>query len=167
MDRIALAAAEWNRARESLLAEFPELADDAEALADTLDGEVQALGVVARLIRDAREDDAMADALTPMQRDMAERKSRLSSRADKRRDIALKLMNAIGERKIVRPDFTASVRAVPPKVIVMDDAALPDDVCKFERKPDRGAIKEALERGEAVAGAVLGNGSETLTIRTK
>lgn len=167
MDRLSLAAAEWNRVRDSLLAEYPELADDSDALTDTLDGEAQALDLVARLIRDAREDDSMADALTPMQRDMAERKSRLASRADKRRDAALKLMNAIGERKIVRPDFTASVRAAPPKVIVTDDAALPDAVCKFERKPDRSAIKEALERGEAVAGAMLGNGSETLTIRTK
>lgn len=167
MDRIALAAAEWNRLRESLLAEYPELADDTDALADTLDGEAQALDMVARLIRDAREDDAMADALAPMQRDMAERKSRLASRADKRRDAARRLLTAIGERKIIRPDFTASVRAVPPKVIVTDDTALPDEVCKFERKPDRAAIKEALERGKAVAGAMLGNGTETLTIRSK
>lgn len=163
--RLGMIVAEWQRVREGLLAAFPDI--DPETLADTVDGETQALDVVARLIRDAREDDALADALGAMQHDMAERKARLASRADKRRAAALDLMNAIGERKITRPDFTASVRAVPPKVIVMDETALPDALCKFERKPDRTAIKEALEQGETVTGAMLSNGTETLTIRTK
>lgn len=163
--RINLAVAEYLRIREGLLAEFPDI--DPETLTDTLDGETGIYDIIDRFIRDARQDDAMAEALSPMQRDMAERKARFTARAERLRDAALKLMNTIGERKIIRPDYTASVRTVPPKVIVTDETALPDPVCKFERKPDKAAIKEALEQGKTVTGATLSNGTQALSIRTK
>ena len=123
--------------------------------------------MIARFIREGREDEAMAAALDAMMKDMGERKARFKSRADRKRGIALSLMHAIGERKIERPDFTASIRSVPPKVEIIDEAALPDVLCKVTRSPDKAAIKEALARGVQVPGAELGNGGESLTVRTK
>lgn len=165
--RIARLAEEYRRQRDGLLAAFPDLAEDEEALTDTLDGITDTGDFIARICRQAREDEAMASGLATMLRDMGERKSRLMSRAEKRRAIAMALMNAIGERRIVRPDMTITVQPGRMAVVVTDDTALPDSLCKVERRPDKPAIREALERGEAVAGAVLSNGTETLTIRTK
>ena len=165
--RLSQIAAEYRRHREALLADYPELADDDQALSDTLDGETDAIDVIARFIREGREDEAMAAALDAMMKDMGERKARIRSRADRRRGIALSLMQAIGERKVERPDFTASIRAVPPKVEITDEAALPDALCKVTRAPDKVAIKQAIEHGDQVPGAVLGNGGESLTVRTK
>ena len=165
--RVGILAEEYRRHRDSLLAEYPELAEDELALADTLDGITNAGDFIALFCRMAREDEALAGGLGNMLRDMGSRKSRLMARAEKRRAIVMALMNAIGERKIVRPDMTISVRASRPSVLVTDEPALPDSLCKVERRPDKTAIKEALERGEAVAGAVLSNGTETLTIQTK
>lgn len=159
-------AAEYQRQRESLLAQFPELADDAETLADTLDGITYAPDLIARLIRDAREDEASAEAVAGMARDMTDRRTRLTNRANRRREAALALMSALDLPKLERPDFTASIRSVPPKVEIIDETALPENLFKIVRSPDRTAIKDALQHGP-VAGASLSNGGQTLTIRTK
>lgn len=158
---------QYRRLRSELLAEFPELIDDGETLRDTLEGETDLPGVISEFIRNARRDEAMADGLGTLIKDEQERKSRIQARADKRRHIAQALMTAIELRKIEQPDFTASLRFVPPKVEISDEAALPDQFAKIIRTPDKIAIREALARGDAVPGAVLGNGSETLTIRTR
>jgi hypothetical protein len=157
---------EYRRQREGLLAEFPELAEDIDTLADTLEGISMAPDLIAEFIRNAREDEANAEALASMMRDMADRKQRFIARADKRRQAAMNVMNAIEMRKLEMPDFTASIRVVPPKVEIINDTLLPDELCKFVRTPDRTAIKEALANGP-LAGAHMSNGSETLTIRTK
>lgn len=164
--RAAAFAAEYQRQREALLAAYPELADDATALTDTLEGITYAPELIASFIRDAREDEAMAEAVSGMARDMSERKSRLTNRANRRREAALALMSAIDLPKIEQPDFTASIRNVPPKVEIIDETALPDALCKTIRSPDKAAIKEALANGP-IAGAQLSNGGQSLTIRTK
>jgi hypothetical protein len=164
---LAALTAEYRAMRDALLAEFPELADDGETLSDTLEGETNLPDVLADLIRSARRDEAMADGLGTIIKDNHERKSRLQARADKRRRMVLALMNAVEMGKLEQPDFTASVRRVPPGVVVTDEAALPDDYCRITRAPDKTKLRDALGRGEAIPGATLGNGSDTLTIRTR
>lgn len=163
--RVEPAVAEYVKLRAALLAEFPELADDEQALADTLEGEASAPDLVAAFIRDARHDEALADALHTMQSDMGKRKLRLALRAERRREAALKLLNLLGLRKLEQPDFTASIRAVPPRVEILDEAALPDSLCKITRSPDKAAIKTALATGP-ITGAQMSNGGEALTVRT-
>lgn len=162
----AALAAEYLRQREALLAAFPELADDVQALADSLEGFTDAPDVIARFVRDAREDEALAGSLGNMLRDMGERKARLIARAERRRLAAQRLMEACQLRKIELADFTASIRAVPASVTITDETALPDSLCKFVRSPDKAAIKTALLAGP-VGGAVLNSGGQSLTIRTR
>lgn len=164
--RTAAFAAEYQRQRDALLVQYPELAEDADTLADTLDGITAAPDMIAKLIRDAREDEASAEAVAGMARDMTERKTRLSNRANRRREAALALMSVLDLHKLERPDFTASIRNVPPKVEIIDEAALPDSLIKIVRTPDKTAIKEALQHGP-VAGAQLSNGGQSLAIRNK
>jgi len=155
----------YQRQRDQLLAEYPEMSEDPILLSDTLEGMFDTNTVIASFIRRAREDEANADALAGMLKDMGARKSRLQSRADKCRATALELMNTVGIRKLEQPDFTASIRSVPPKVEIDDDAAVPDELCKVVRMPDKTKIKEALSNGP-VDGAHMTNGGETLTLRT-
>lgn len=165
--RITILAEEYRRQRDGLLAAYPELIEDEAALTDTLDGITDAGDFIARFARFAREDEAMAKALGSMQSDMAERKSRLEARAEKRRSVALALMSAIGERKIVRPDLTITVQPGRPAVRITDETQLPDAFFRIAKAPDKTAIRESIERGEPVSGAVLSNREETLTIRSK
>ena len=158
---------QYRRLKTDLLVEYPELIEDGETLADTLEGETDLPDVIAGFIRNARRDEAMAEGLGELIKDEQDRKSRIGARADKRRRIALSLMNAIEMIKLEVPDFTASVRRVPPKVEITDEASVPDAFVKITRTPDKTAIKEALGRGDTIPGACLGNGSETLTVRTR
>ncbi len=151
--------------RELLLQEFPELLEDQQALDDTLEGISYLPDIIANIIRDAREDETTVTVLAMMIREMSDRKARFAVRAERRRSMAQHLMEAIDLRKLEQPDFTASIRAVPPKVEIEDDM-IPDVLCKFVRVPDKTAIKAALAEGP-VAGARMSNGGETLSIRTK
>lgn len=159
--------AEWKRIRDSLLALFPELNDDEETLTDTIDGESGALDAIASLVRSAREDEANAKALGDMLSDMRERKQRLSNRADKRREAATQIMEAIGVKKVERADFTASLRKVGPPLVITDEGKLGDAWFKITRTPDRTAIKQLLEHGGELEGAMLGNPSLGMTVRFK
>ena len=119
------------------------------------------------MLRNARRDEAMAKGLAELIKDETDRKSRLQDRADRRRQIVFRIMQSVEMGKIEAPDFTASIRRVPPSVIVTDEDSLPDQYGRITRSPDKTALKEALGRGEAVPGASLSNGNETLAIRSR
>lgn len=163
----SILVSEYLRQREALLAAFPELTEDVQALADTLEGETAAPDVIASFIRAAREDEAMAGALTTMIREHQDRRSRLEARADKRRAAAQAIMEACHLRKVELPDFTASISAGRRKVIITDEFAIPDDFCETERRPRKTDIKVALEDGADVPGAALSNAEPVLMVRVK
>lgn len=163
----ATVAAVWRAERDKLLAAYPELAEDEAALVDTLDGETEALDVVRSLIRSGREDEATAEAVRTIRQDNMSREERFRNRADRKKQAALALMQAIGVRKVEAPDFTASITANPPKVVILDEAALPRSLGTESWSPDKRAIGAELIAGRDVPGAVLTNGGETLTRRFK
>jgi hypothetical protein len=167
MMNLTALAEQYRRFREDLLREHPELVDDGETLADTLEGIADLPDVLAAFIRNARRDEAMASGLAELIEGETSRKARLLARAAKRRHIVHALMESVEMGKLEQPDFTASIRSVPPKVEITDEAALPDSYVRVVRSPDKTAIKDALKRGEPVPGAVLGNGSTTLTVTTR
>lgn len=158
---------QYLRLRDELLDAHPELREDEQTLTDTLDGETELTDTVSRFIRQALEDEDLAEALNARKKDMEERRTRLMARADKRRAVAMALMDAVGMRKLEQPDFTAGVRNTPAKVVVTDEAAIPDNYCKITRAPNKLALRDALERGQEIPGVSLGNGSQTLSVRTR
>ena len=162
----AAVAEEYRQQREALLQAFPELGQDEATLQDTLEGISSAPDLIASFIRQAREDEAMAGALKAMIGEMADRKSRLSIRAERRYTAAQRLMDACGLRKIIMPDFTAWISNTAPTVIVEDESALPDSVHRTVRVPDKAKIKAALAKGP-VDGARMSNGGATLNLRVK
>lgn len=158
---------QYQRLRAELLAEHPDLADDDQTLADSLEGATEITDTVTRYIRAALENELFADALAERVKQMGERKSRLLDLAARRRAIAQALMAAVGMDKLQQPDFTAGIRNVPPKVVETDPTLIPDKFWKITRSLDKVALKDALTSGDAVPGASLSNGSQTLSIRTR
>jgi len=156
---------QWAQIRADLLQQYPEL--DEETLVDTIDGEAGALDAVASLIRQAREDEAMGDALDTMIADMRARKERLADRAASRRRYATSLMQAVGVRKMERPDFVASIRQSPPRVEIPDDQAVPDAFKLMTWRVDKAGIREALSNGLNVNWARLSPGTPTISVRVK
>lgn len=150
---------------EQLMVAYPELTEDDQLMADTLEGETDFRAVMSKLVAMDREANAMAEAVKAQMSQMAERKARWTRKSEAMRSLMHKLMDAATARKLTLPEATISVRNVPPAVQITDENAVPDEYAVYERKIDKAALKKALQYGGSVSGATLGNGSETISIR--
>jgi len=152
--------------REQLKSQFPD-ADD-QALRDTVEGLTLLPETLASILRSHIDDLAILAALRTRILDMQERFARIECRADKKRGLVASVMERAGIKKLTEPDFTAPLREVPPGLIVIEEPKIPGAFWKPQPpKLDRKALIAALKAGEVVAGAVLGNGSSTLSVRTR
>ena len=150
-----------------LLLLYPELEADDVLRADMIEGCTSVHDFLSKVVRLIGETEATAEGTAHYQKEVGERKARLERRAEAYRVLAYRIMNDAKLRKVELPEATLSVRATGPKVIITDEAALPDICIKIKREPDKTAIKESLASGQHVPGAELSNGSETLSIRIK
>jgi Siphovirus Gp157 len=151
---------------EQVRTEFPNI--DGEALQNTIQGLTNLPEMLASILRSHLDDLALLAALRTRILDMQERFARIEYRADKKRALAASGMERAGIQKLTEPDFTASLREVPPGLIVIEEGKIPAPFWKPQPpKLDRKALLAALKAGEVVAGAALGNGSATLAVRTR
>ena len=153
--------------KDQLLAVYPELADDERTFLDTLDGLTDLSEIVALFVKSADDDIALADGCKARIAEIGERKARFMARADTKKRLVLEALERAGIKKIERSEFTVSIRAVPPSVVIENDALLPVNFVRttVTTAPDKAAIKEALTSGNDVPGAKLSNGGVTLAIR--
>lgn len=144
-----IADAETDEAREALLVEFLKLDQD-------INTKVEGCVVVSkRLESDAEECRRIA-------REATERARRLEARADWLLNTYLKRnMEALGEKKVETPLYTASVALNPRAVEITDEKAIPGMflVQKTTYAVDKVAVKRAIEGGQEVPGARLVQGS--------
>ncbi len=151
------------RFAEELRAACP---DDADLIADMLEGETDLHEILGRLLRADAEAGAFADANKALAKTYSERASAATDRSARLRSAMQKLIEATGLRKIQHEYGTLSLRAVAPRpVFTGDPAELPDDLRRVTIAADMTAIKDALKAGRTVPGAHMGNGGETISIR--
>jgi hypothetical protein len=152
--------------RQQLMVEFPEIDD--HTLRDTVEGLTNLPELLARILRSHLDDLALLAALRTRILDMQERFARLEVRADKKRALVASVMERADIKKLTEPDFTASLRQVAPGLVVVDERAIPDPFWRPQPpKLDRKGLLAALNAGQIVPGASLGNGSTTITVRTR
>lgn len=158
--------AEYEYLREQLQAEYREIDDD--ALRDTLEGLSSLPEALSAFMRTYLDDLSIAAALGLRIGEMQERLHRIEARAEKKRAIITSVMERADMKKLSEPDFTATLRSVPPGLLVQDEREIPQSFWKPQApKLDRRAVIAALSAGQAVPGASLGNGSMTLAVRTR
>lgn len=133
---------------------------------ELLASETDVLERLRRILRAARHTEAQSKALGEIQAEMRERKTRLDKKAESLRGVVLQALGELGLTKLDAPDFSASVGASRPSVVITDETALPDDVCALKRVPSKTAIAAALAEGP-VPGASMSNGTPSITIRTR
>lgn len=155
--------------KEQLKVAFPDQSDD--DLADTLEGESNLNEAIIRVMRSADEDALMLPGIDQRVDELGERKARLAHRIEKKREIVAKIMERAGIQTIPAPEFTLSLSRRGPVVVITDETAIP---AAYKTKPDppepkidKKLIKAALDAKTAVPGAVLSNGSYSLTVRRK
>lgn len=146
---------------------FPDI--DEETLAGSVESETELDGAIIAAVRQALEREALSAALALRIKEMQERKKRLDDGADVIRRAVLDAMLSVGWKRLPMPvpDFTVSVGAGGPKLLITDESALPFDLFEVVSKPNRAAIKEALKAGREVSGAEFSNAEPHLIVSRK
>lgn len=152
---------------QSLLAEYPELAEDDDLRADMIEGSTAAYDVLDRILTKYRESEADANAALERQNRLAARQQAALNRKDAMRRLALRIMLAGNLKSIKLPEGTLSRVKGRESVEVLDENALPAEYVKekITYSPDKTALKAALLAGTDVPGVRIVVGDETLQVR--
>ncbi len=170
-------------------------AGDPDFVRDVIEGQTELHEQIGALVASIAEDEALAEGVTRLMGDLADRKRRFQARAEVKRAMVASAME-IGElRKVETPAGTVSLKAVPPKLVATEEAEIPArywksgdptldrkalgdalksraaalaDAQKIEGPDERAAALEAVEAMyPPIPGATLSNGSTTISIRSK
>lgn len=151
---------------ERLKAIYPELEDDAELLADTIEGSTTFENVLDRLAVAFMSKVALKEANAAVQSDLRDRGARFDRGAEALKALMFAIMKASGKQKVVLPSATVSVARSRPRLVIDDDFNAQGFV-KIERTPMRADIAAALAAGDEIAGARLEPVNDHLSVRTK
>ena len=156
----------YNLLRERLCVAFPDIDETTER--DTLEGISNLHELIAAIVRSALLDEALQAGLKSRLAELRARLARFEDRSSKKRKLALEAMSEAGLSKLEQPDFTVSVRAGPPALLVVteDDIPLPYWT-RQTPKLNRQALLNDLKIGAQIPGVQLGNRESVLTVRTK
>jgi len=151
----------------NLLLRFPEITEDHEALAMSIESETDAAEFLAHLVEVEANAAAIAGALETRIATMQDRSDRFAKHGRLARELAQSIMAEAGIQKLELPEATLSIRKGTVRVVVPDDEAVPDRFCRFVRSVDKTALKTALDAGEPLNYAALERGPDSLSIRRK
>jgi len=154
-------------AARSLLANIRDiLADDEQAIADAIEGETGLLEAIGSAVARIGEIAAIRDGIDAYAKQLKARLARLDRQEELIRTALLSAVSATGLKKIELPIATVSLKAVPPSLVVTCEADIPPEFWKpQDPKMDRKAVTDALKAKQAVPGAELSNGGETIAIK--
>ena len=107
--------------REQIKNEFPDI--DKETLADTLEGLTNLNEMLGAVVRSHLDDMAIVDALKSRVFDMQDRLSRISKRADKKRELVTSVMEQADLKKLAEADFTVSLRSSSAPLVVTEEGS--------------------------------------------
>jgi hypothetical protein len=163
---LEIAATTYRAVRERIRAQDPEL--DEQTLADTVEGLTDLHEILAAIVRAALVDEALAVGLKGRIAEMERRLERLQERAAKRRQIVKDVMVESDIKKIIAPDFTASIRPGMPALVVLNEQVVPS-IYWEPRQPrlKRQELALDLKGGAEVAGVTLSNPEPVLSVRTR
>jgi Gp157 protein len=163
---VSLEVTKYQLLKQRLLSEYPQSDDD--TLRDTLEGITELHEMIAAVIRSALVDEALQIGLRSRLDDMKRRLGRVELRCEKKRQLALEAMSKVGLKKLEQPDFTASVRAGSPALLIVRQSDIPE--CYWvpqTPKLNRQALLADMKRAGEVPGVQLSNPKPILTVRTK
>jgi Siphovirus Gp157 len=151
----------------SLLVRFPQLQDDEEALALSLDSETDAIALLSQIVAKLQEAKATAGGLANWVSDLRSRLDRLERRQEALRALAFKIMETADVTRLELPLATLTISTGPRKVLVTDEKALPSCYVRTVREPAKVIIGDMLRAGHVIPGAELSNAEQVLRITVR
>lgn len=165
---IALDADEVARQVERLFTEYHDEVSDDEALRmDLLDGETGFFEIIDKALDHRQEALGMASMTKERATGMKLRIDRYESRAEAMTKLIMNLMEVAGIERVERPEATISRTKGRDSIEITDLEAIPQGYAKLEKKPDKTAIKAAIDAGTDIPGAAVKKGEPSITVRTK
>lgn len=159
-------ASELNRAVE--IKRALQEHDDPALLLDMIEGETDLGEACAVVYEETLEDEILLAGLVAKIEELQTRKGRMEKSIETRRNIILMAIDKAGMGTLKTPLGTMSVRAIPPKLVVSDEALIPAKFWKPANPTlDKKAVKAALDAKEIIPGATLSNGGIGLSVRVK
>lgn len=141
---------------------------DEELLHDMMTGETAIDRLVSRVWEQVARDEEQLAGITERQRDLTERKARITRRRDGFKAGIGHLMRAARLTRLELPEATFSVREGKPGLKVVDPEAVPDELQRIKREPDKTAINEAFgDAAELPNWLVRDVPKDVVTARTK
>lgn len=160
------AASVDRRLRDELLRLYPSLAEDDQALADTLDGESDFDRVAGAVLRSLLIDEALADGVDELIQECRARKLRFEERAQTKKAALTAALEHAGRKRLELPEGTLTIRSNPGSAIITDEDKVPARyIVLHPATIDKRAVTTDLRDGKEVPGATLSNGSTSLQIR--
>ena len=151
---------------DRLFADCPELQDDERLRRDMLEGQTDLIALLRFMETRRQEVAAHVKALDATIEEIKTRRGRFERIDEANRRFMFNMLQWANLRKLELPEATLSIRAGMPKVLILDEAIIPDEFCRIRREPDKIKIKAALETGN-VPGTALSNAEQVLAVRVK
>lgn len=142
--------------------------DDPALILDMIEGETDLAEMCCAVYEETVEDETLAAGLKATIAEFQTRLGRIEKSIETRRGIILMAMDKAGLGSVKSPLATLSVRDVPPKPLVTDEAQIPAGYWKQSAPVlDKAALNADLKAGTTIPGATMSNGGLGLSIRVK
>jgi hypothetical protein len=114
---------------------------DLTLLRDTIEGETGLDGAIDKVLEQMTLDLANIHGIEKFETMMAARRKRLADRVETLRGMLLNALDILEAKSMERPMARLSLRPVPPKLLITDEAAIPT---RFYKQPDPELSKKDL-----------------------
>lgn len=139
--------------------------DDDDLSSDMVEAETGLTEAIARALSEMDEAQAHAEGVKLLIERQTARMDALRRRADRIRAAIEQAMTVAGLSTLRLPAATLTVKAVPPKPIIEDEALIPAEFWKPSApKLDRAALNAAA-KDSTIPGVTMSNGGASLQIR--
>lgn len=153
---------------ETMLREYPALADDDVLRVDMLEGSTDIRDVLINLTATLGATKALGAGLHDYIAELSGRFERYEHRQEFLRDLIFRVMDSGQLKKQELPHATLSLKNNPLRLVGdADPATLSDELCHIKRTVNRTAIRTLLEAGGDVPGFVLSNAAPSLVVKVK
>lgn len=140
--------------------------DDEEMIETAIEGETDLREAIARAVARLSDLEALMSGCNELMQDLKKRFDRFADQHDRLRQMLAVALEATGAQRMELPQATLSLKRLPGKVTVTDEASLPMRFWKqAEPKLDRRALLDAMKDGELIPGATLSNGGSTIQVK--
>jgi hypothetical protein len=151
---------------ERLKKAFPELEEDLELLAGTIEGETDFDALLDAILEQFLDRVTMREAVTRRIESLEERVGRFDKAAELFKKMAHDLMTSADKTMVRRPLATLVVSKGRPRLILDDDFNA-QGYMRVKTEPMKADIAKALNEGADIPGARFEPGEPVFSIRTK